>query len=160
MKSESEVNQSCLTLSDPMDYSLPGSSIHGIFPGKSTGVGCHCLLCLIGLISIHLEKEYAEAWTKVIRDKPQSVMGKSTHLCCGRNGKRTVRAISAPCRSKNNSSTDIRRTPSMCYGFCIFKLFIFSCTGSLHYCKRAFFSHNKLGLLSLCGAEALGAQAQ
>ena len=36
--------KSCLTLSDPMDCSLPGSSIHGIFPGKSTGVGCHCLL--------------------------------------------------------------------------------------------------------------------
>ena len=31
MKSESEVAQSCLTLSDPMDCSLPGSSIHGIF---------------------------------------------------------------------------------------------------------------------------------
>ena len=30
-KSESEVTQSCLTLRDPMDYSLPGSSIHGIF---------------------------------------------------------------------------------------------------------------------------------
>ena len=30
-KSESEVTQSCLTLSDPMDCSLPGSSIHGIF---------------------------------------------------------------------------------------------------------------------------------
>ena len=42
-KSESEVAQSCLTLSNPMDYSLPGSSIHGI-PGKNTGVGCHCLL--------------------------------------------------------------------------------------------------------------------
>ena len=27
-----------------LHYSLPGSSIHGIFPGKSTGVGCHCLL--------------------------------------------------------------------------------------------------------------------
>ena len=27
-----------------MDYSLPGFSVHGIFPGKSTGVGCHCLL--------------------------------------------------------------------------------------------------------------------
>ena len=26
------VAQSCLTLSDPMDWSLPGSSIHGIFP--------------------------------------------------------------------------------------------------------------------------------
>ena len=31
VKSESEVAQSCLTLSDPMDYSLPGSSVHGIF---------------------------------------------------------------------------------------------------------------------------------
>ena len=29
-KSESEVAQSCPTLSDPMDLSLPGSSIHGI----------------------------------------------------------------------------------------------------------------------------------
>ena len=29
---------------DPMDYSLPGSSVHGIFPGKNTGVGCHFLL--------------------------------------------------------------------------------------------------------------------
>ena len=31
VKSESEVAQSCPTLSDPMDCSLPGSSIHGIF---------------------------------------------------------------------------------------------------------------------------------
>ena len=29
VKSESEVAQSCLTLSDPMDFSLPGSSVHG-----------------------------------------------------------------------------------------------------------------------------------
>ena len=27
-----------------MDYSLPGSSVHGIFLGKNTGVGCHFLL--------------------------------------------------------------------------------------------------------------------
>ena len=31
MKSESEVAQSCPTLSDPIDCSLPGSSVHGIF---------------------------------------------------------------------------------------------------------------------------------
>ena len=31
VKSESEVMQSCPTLSDPMDCSLPGSSVHGIF---------------------------------------------------------------------------------------------------------------------------------
>ena len=30
-QSESEVAQSCLTLCDPMDCSLPGSSVHGIF---------------------------------------------------------------------------------------------------------------------------------
>ena len=53
--------QSCLTLCDPMNCSLPGSSVHGVSPGKNTGVGCHalfqeifptqgsnlCLLCLL-----------------------------------------------------------------------------------------------------------------
>ena len=34
VKSEREVTQSCLTLRDPMDYSLPGSSIHGIFQAR------------------------------------------------------------------------------------------------------------------------------
>ena len=34
VKSESEVAQSCPTLSDPMDCSLPGSSVHGIFQAK------------------------------------------------------------------------------------------------------------------------------
>ena len=34
VKSESEVAQSCPTLSDPMDCSLPGSSVHGIFQGR------------------------------------------------------------------------------------------------------------------------------
>ena len=33
-ESESEVAQLCLTLCDPMDCSLPGSSIHGIFQGR------------------------------------------------------------------------------------------------------------------------------
>ena len=34
IKSEREVAQSCLTLSDPMDYSLPGFSVHGIFQAR------------------------------------------------------------------------------------------------------------------------------
>ena len=38
------VTQLCLTLCDPMDYSLPGSSVHGDSPGKNPGVGCHALL--------------------------------------------------------------------------------------------------------------------
>jgi len=34
VKSESEVAQSCLTLSDPLDCSFPGSSVHGIFQAR------------------------------------------------------------------------------------------------------------------------------
>ena len=34
VKSESEVPQSCPTISDPMDCSLPGSSVHGIFQAR------------------------------------------------------------------------------------------------------------------------------
>ena len=34
VKGEGEFAQSCPTLSDPMDYSLPGSSIHGIFQAR------------------------------------------------------------------------------------------------------------------------------
>ena len=44
MISESEVAQSCPTLHDTMDCSLPGSSVHRDSPGKNTEVGCHSLL--------------------------------------------------------------------------------------------------------------------
>src|SRR5574340_1199818 len=39
VKNESQVIQSCPTLSDPTDCSLPGSSIHGIFQGRVLGWG-------------------------------------------------------------------------------------------------------------------------
>ena len=38
------VAQLCPILCYLMDGSLPGSSVHGDFPGKNTGVGCHALL--------------------------------------------------------------------------------------------------------------------
>ena len=63
VKSESEVAQSCPTLSDPMDCSLPGSSIHGILQARVLEWGaiallsntlliwslsyCLCLLCVV-----------------------------------------------------------------------------------------------------------------
>ena len=43
-ESQSEVAQSCLTLRDAMDCSLPGSSVHGIFQARVLELGCHCLL--------------------------------------------------------------------------------------------------------------------
>ena len=42
--SGNEVTQLCPTLYDPVDCSLPGSSIHGILEAKVPGVGCHFLL--------------------------------------------------------------------------------------------------------------------
>ena len=38
------VTQSCLTPCDPTDCSLPGFSVHGIPPGKNTGVDCQSVL--------------------------------------------------------------------------------------------------------------------
>ena len=38
------VTQSCPTLCNPMDYTLPVSSLHGILQKKNTGLGCLALL--------------------------------------------------------------------------------------------------------------------
>ena len=62
VKSESEVAQSCPTLSDPMDCSLPGSSAHGIFQARVLEWGaiafsikepccCCCCCCVASVVS-------------------------------------------------------------------------------------------------------------
>ena len=51
VKSESEVAQSCPTLSNPMDCSLPGSSVHGIFQARVLEWGCHCLFLALASVS-------------------------------------------------------------------------------------------------------------
>ena len=48
VKSESEVSQSCPTLCDPMDCSLPGSSIHGIFQERVLEWGAIAFSDIIG----------------------------------------------------------------------------------------------------------------
>ena len=47
VKSESEVAQSGLTPSDPMDCSPPGSSIHGIFQARVLEWGAIALVVLV-----------------------------------------------------------------------------------------------------------------
>ena len=44
VKSESEVAQSCPTLSDPMDCRLPGSSVHGILQARVLKWAIHSFL--------------------------------------------------------------------------------------------------------------------
>ena len=54
VKSESKVTQSYLTFSDPMDCSLPGSSIHGIFQARVLEWGAIAFSnCLVYLSAIY-----------------------------------------------------------------------------------------------------------
>ena len=56
VKSESEVTQSCPTPSDPMDCSLPGSSIRGIFQARVLEWGAIAFSVLyVYLCLIHVE---------------------------------------------------------------------------------------------------------
>ena len=54
VKSEREVVQSCLTLSDPMDCSLPGSSIHGIVQARVLEWGAMAFSMLDARIDLFL----------------------------------------------------------------------------------------------------------
>ena len=102
MKSEKEVSQLCLTLSDPMDCSPPGSSVHWIFlarvlewgaiafstdglllllshwdsPGKNTGVGCHFLL---QCIKVKSESEVTQLCPTLCDPIDSSLPGSSVH---------------------------------------------------------------------------------
>ena len=70
VKSESEVTQSCPTLSDPMDCSLPGSSIHGIFQARvlewvaiafsNSGIKINRIFLVVQWLRIHLGMQ--EMW--------------------------------------------------------------------------------------------------
>ena len=57
VKSESEVAQSCPTLSDPMDCSPPGSSVHGIFQARVPEWGA---------IAFHVIKLEIEEFSRVL----------------------------------------------------------------------------------------------
>ena len=79
VKSESEVAQSCPPLSNPMDCSLPGSSIHGIFQARvlewvtiafSSRARSHLILSLAnfyGLTSFFLASPFADIYISTRR---------------------------------------------------------------------------------------------
>ena len=76
VKSESEVAQSCPTLSDPMDCSLPSSSVYGIFQARVLEWGCHCLLqCM----KVKSESEVAQSCPTLLDPMDCSLPGSSVH---------------------------------------------------------------------------------
>ena len=90
VKSESEVAQSCLTLSDPMDCSLPGSSVHGIFQARvlewgaiafSKGVGYLLQYSWASLVATMIKNLFArlETWIRTMGWKDPLEEGMATH---------------------------------------------------------------------------------
>ena len=57
VKSEREVAQSCPTLSDPMDCSLPGPSIHGIFQARVLEWGAIAFSIVVLRLLLNLKKK-------------------------------------------------------------------------------------------------------
>ena len=63
VKSESEVAQSCLTLSDPMDYSPPGSSVHGVLQARVPEWGAIAFSAVdMSLSKLHERVKDKETW--------------------------------------------------------------------------------------------------
>jgi len=56
VNSESEVTQSCPTLRDPMDCSLPGSSVHGIFQARVPEWGAIAFSMRMGCVGVKMEE--------------------------------------------------------------------------------------------------------
>ena len=75
VKSESEDAQSCPTLSDPMDCSLPGSSIHGIFQARvlewvAIAFSVHWLDSLPNMTIISLKPGKPHGWRSLVGCSP------------------------------------------------------------------------------------------
>ena len=75
-KSESEVIQSCLTLSDPMDYSPPGSSVHGIFQARVLEWSA---VAFSGLVNLGGEKLFIYVIFNADKSEDTSVLVKPSH---------------------------------------------------------------------------------
>ena len=87
VKSESEFAQSCPTLSNPMDFSLPGSSVHGIFEARVLEWGAilrqmlkYCIYLKFPTIDSKKEKSYCTALSRsVSKFKKQVILNCLSH---------------------------------------------------------------------------------
>ena len=80
VKSKSEVAQSCPTLRDPMDCSLPGSSIHGIFQARVLEWGAIAFsvnyyrqtIILMGPSALEYFNAYKILWHVILKEHGKS----------------------------------------------------------------------------------------
>ena len=64
---KSEVAQSCPTLCDPMDYSLPGSSVHGIFQARVLEWGAIAFSDSHNYISLKMNQEKLDCHLRTVK---------------------------------------------------------------------------------------------
>ena len=85
VKSEIEVTQSCPTLSNPMDCSLPGSSIHGIFQARVLEQGAIAFSSFqLGIYFAHSSVYMSELLSQLIPSLPSAVSPCPERRCfCG-----------------------------------------------------------------------------
>ena len=95
--------QSCLTLCDPMDYSPPGSSVHGIFLGKHIEVGCHFLLQVVPWMGLHLPVQRTWVQTLVQED-----------FICHRAAKPIWHTTEPKLQSLQATATEAHASKSLC----------------------------------------------
>ena len=75
VKSESEVAQSCLTLCNPMDCSLPGPSVHGVFQARVLEWGAVAFSSGLEMLSFLLVSWGGESRAEEARLTGQSASG-------------------------------------------------------------------------------------
>ena len=109
VKSESEVAQSCPTLRDPMDCSLPGPAIHGIFQ-ESTGVGRHCRMTNIYLKNTKVGK--GSKVTFCVRKNLQSNLTLNAHI-------QGIFSLDSSINQINLLLICIDEDPTFCLGVCL-----------------------------------------
>ena len=81
VKRESEVAQSCLTLSNPMDCSPPGSSVHGIFQARVLEWGAIAFSVVIEYLNyLKPNTSNAQAFKEICEHFP-TIMQESTDTC-------------------------------------------------------------------------------
>ena len=73
VKSESDVAQSCLTLSNPMDCSLPGSSVHGIFQARVLELGTIAFSGYVGDTTLTEESEELKSLLMKVKEESEKV---------------------------------------------------------------------------------------
>ena len=83
VKSESEVAQLCLTLSDPMNWSPPGSSVHGIFQARVLEWGAIAFSVCTHRFSqnrIQLVESDSTNWSEFLDVRPEDTEGQLNFL--------------------------------------------------------------------------------